>query len=209
MKYLMALTLLFVMNSSYGRIVEGPKVGNGGGAWGCELNQKIEWIEIMDLFEAREEYGLEFENFFQMKYKDIVRFAKIDLQEHVQSGFFKDLDFYIEKVYKSTGFIKSVLRNTEDSFYRLSPEPETCPGGNIKYIQVANFLDEENLYIRKYYWKRLNEINKAALVLHEAIYYVLREKLGDTNSIMTRRIVGLTLSNIDGPELSIEILNLL
>lgn len=201
------MVTLFSMNTTMARDLEGPKVGNGGGAWACKLRNQIKWIEILDLFEAREEFGLEQVDFYDKGFKEIVEFVKTDLQESGQGKFFKDLDFYIKKVYKSTGFIKSVLRDTEDSFYRISPEAETCPGGIVKYIQVANFIDEENLYIRKLYWSRMDEINRAALVLHEAIYFVLREKLGDTNSTRTRRIVGLIFSNIDGPELSLEILS--
>jgi len=74
-----------------------------------------------------------------------------------------------------------------------------CLGGKISYMQLVNFFDDP-LYvlINKYLWesRELNEVDKAALVFHEAIYYMLRVTKSATNSIEARKLVGYIFSDM-------------
>jgi hypothetical protein len=96
--------------------------------------------------------------------------------------------------YLNFQFLKGQKLNpTEDSFEIFYPK--TC-----QVEQIAVYKDQKGsgsfrLYINYDLFKLMDEKNKAALILHEAIYSVLRGRSYDTNSIRTRLLISKIFAN--------------
>lgn len=70
--------------------------------------------------------------------------------------------------------------------------PEGC-----ELVQTLVFQKDGTIKVNKLAWNRLDPLGQAALYLHEAIYWHLRELRQDTNSGRTRRVVSYLLSGGD------------
>ena len=100
-------------------------------------------------------------------------------EESVKKSF---KDFFIE--HKQVQFIPNdqTLVPTDDSM-----EPVVPVGCEIK--QVAVFYSNQLLLVDRNLWLQLTDLDKIGLLVHEYIYYNLREQ-GNVDSRYTRRIVG-------------------
>ena len=106
-------------------------------------------------------------------------------------------------------------RGIRDSVYRINKEKLLIPGDNFKMIaiedshprvtpssagcaieQVAKFSDGDGkIRIIANVWAKLDTTNKAALLIHEALYRGLREN-GEASSDRTRKTVGYIFSGM-------------
>ena len=64
-------------------------------------------------------------------------------------------------------------------------------------VQTLVFHKDGSIKVNKLAWGRLDPLGQAALYLHEAIYWHLREMRQDTNSGRTRRVVSYLLNGGD------------
>ena len=81
------------------------------------------------------------------------------------------------------------LHLTEDAFEVA--EPDNCP-----IEQIVNYQDVNLSYkilINMDLYDKMDNTNKAALILHESFYRLLREDSHEKNSIRTRRAIGLIM----------------
>jgi hypothetical protein len=99
------------------------------------------------------------------------------------------------------------LPNTGDAKLVVAPPKQACVGGNLRYIQLANFLITDNLLLSGKYWEHfaLAEREKAAILLHEVIYRAVRREFGDQNSWRARHLVAMVFSSFPEKKLAGEV----
>lgn len=179
----------------------GPRVGNGGGGWRCFKNQETVWIKSLDLFEAIYEHNLKLEEHFDDQTRALLT-KYLERIEGLDHDFARNLRGELELFEKNKHYVSKVyLENTNDSFARIYPGQELCAGGQIEYVQIINYTQEGRVLIQQDFWQQLSSLDKVALYLHELIYAHLREKFDEKDSIRTRKLVGLILSDIPDQEL--------
>lgn len=174
-------------------------VGNGGGVWTCRSKgtHELRWVQLVDLFEARNEFQL------NIPFKgDLSMEALIDAVE--RKIFRADKDYYaafeehLDGVRARIKFIDDTeLTVINDSLYRGKPAPETCKRGDITYEQLGNYTTDDRLIVDNRLWTNplFKEVDKAAFYVHEALYSLLRQKESVTDSTKARKIVGYLFSD--------------
>lgn len=177
-----------------------PRVGNGGGVWTCEdrSTRSIRWLRFVDLFEAENEFGLNIPqrdgDTWQIVQGTLTAMPIISPNLH-RLILANPVDFeeVIRFIPKSAG-----LTVIEDAAIRVRPLPETCADGYLYYGQLANFTFDGRLLISSKFWhdESFTDTERAALIVHEAVYKALREGMGDKNSSRVRQIVGVLFSDL-------------
>lgn len=189
--------------------IAGPKVGNGGGLWLCRDRESLnyKWIELTDLFEAKNEFGWELKEFkgqtFPEIYLSIVELAR----KNTKLGALIS-KYGVDPIQKLTFIHKyATLTSINDGFYKVRPSAASCSDGYIHYAQLANFTNDGVILVNSSLWAEplLSSRDKAALLVHELVYKVLRDSRGDKNSLPTRAIVAALFSQLNEAELSRQI----
>jgi len=201
MKILLLSTLLLTLTLpawAVDLIPFGDKIGNGGGLWACMVGGEIKKAELVDLFEARAEFNLnvplrEDLTPFQI-FEERQAWTKTNL-----SWLYTKLAFYFNYVNQHHSLADGILRPVDDSLYRLVPRPEECADGEWSYRQFANFTPLGSIIIEKGLWEHpaIRNIDRAALLLHEAVYFWLRREHGETDSARARHVTALLMSDLD------------
>ncbi|MGZ3684407.1 MAG: hypothetical protein ACXVCI_11180, partial [Bdellovibrionota bacterium] len=197
---------LFAINTASARDA-GPGVGGGGGVVLClNPDQSVKSVELVDLVESK----------FYDHTSPSPQLAALPWEEQVKATMnriaFVDPEFYsmlVDRVNFVYTHLDGSLKDTSGTEL-IFPAPQDLSHGRVPPInlgcQVAGaavFNDsatDNNLTISSFLWNHLSEMNKAALVLHEAIYYTHRNiyaNLGrDTtpDSSATRALVGFLFS---------------
>lgn len=186
-----------------------PRVGNGGGVWTCEnrTTKKIRWLRFVDLFEAENEFGFKVANLqggpWEILNDKLIEISEVskNLDRLLQANpvFFDEVIHFLPK--------SSGLTVIEDAQIRVRPLPEQCEDGYLYYGQLANFTFDGRLLISSKYWKdaSFTDVERGALLVHEAVYKALREGLGDKNSSRVRQIVGILFSTLSDSQKSLKI----
>ncbi len=169
--------------------------GGGGRSVVCRNKKgKIKSAELFDFYEGR----------VQHKVKPVISKDSFESQvetmiQRIGKGrepqFTENLRLYANFI---IGLIKSNqmlpdgtgLIPVEDSKHEILP-PKNC-----EYEQLANYTSQNQVLINREIWKKLNNTNKAGLVVHEALYKVFRF-YGATNSKRVRKVVAFTFSGIE------------
>jgi formylglycine-generating enzyme required for sulfatase activity len=206
MKNLKLMTLMTAGFLALTSTAFAEKVGNGGGAWVCrENNGAIRWSELVDLFEAKNEFGLTVSQ-YPGQVKDIVDQIQLRVFK-VNRDLYESLIPYIDHVEylapspSKITYTEDALTIIEDSLYRLAPAQKRCVGGSIQYEQVVNYKNDGLILLQSEIFNSLSNSAKAALVMHEAIYAYRRESTGDDTSVNARRMVGLVFSTLSTEDL--------
>jgi hypothetical protein len=200
---------MFVIGACSLSSLAGDKIGNGGGLWSCEttLHQMTSAV-LVDLFEA-EQHDLQVLPVQGMAQSIAV--DKIKTLGQANVGLANKLDYNLNDVFSKIRFVNAVLEKVDDALYIMEPLPATCPLGEWHYLQFANYTNQNQVLIRKDVWTSavVSELDKAALLVHEAVYRWLRSDYADTNSVRSRRIVGLLFSNLAVEQINKGILELI
>ncbi len=171
-----------------GGISEGTINGGGGQGRLCRVGRN-ETLEILDLFEARsagltllpqpksEKEAFELALDLMVKhFWNPITVPKDQFKEILRTTIKKE---WLDKIrYIEDG---KKLRRMDDTGTLIKDE-------NCESVQIAIF-HEDSLLMDKKLWMQLDYLNRAALWVHEMIYFLEREH-GETNSISTRRLVG-------------------
>lgn len=200
------------------------KTGNGGTAWVCRETlgkksgqsfEKIRWIELQDLFEAREEYGLSLAG-FTGNVDEIVSEARGKLRQ-INGALEARLPPYFERLGNLShqppvvvhGEV-SLLEKTEDVSYRTRPRPESCRGGVIDSdpAQVVNYRHDGTVMVRSDLIASMSTFQIAALVFHEAIYRYLRDLRDVEDSSDVRKVVAYVFSDLSAEEVRHQLFGL-
>lgn len=193
-------SLMFVMASQAAHA--GNEGGNGGGGWVCrDADSKILWTKLVDTFEGREEHEL-------VIHEDPVTPFELqlaDLEKRILKAnpkFYLDLMPRLAKVRALVRIKSSVgMAVIDDAKYRVTPAPESCAGGTLRYEQAAAYVEYPELKktvitVNQQIWNALSETDKAALYLHEAIYLLFREIFKETDSVRTRLASAILLAGV-------------
>ncbi|MGZ3771608.1 MAG: hypothetical protein ACXVCP_16680, partial [Bdellovibrio sp.] len=181
MNYLIFISIFYSITAFAGG---GSDIGNGG--IGIQCNDAV---ELFDLYEGRvlnQDTPVEIPS----SYRD----RALSYANHLTEVTGGDIQFYddTQDILKSLIFLpKGVgLTLTDDANSFIYPK-------DCKLVQILNYRADGFVYIDSELWERLSETGKAAAILHEVIYKVLRTPDylagqiadGDRNSLRTRRIV--------------------
>lgn len=179
---LVGISLLFLATTTFA----GDK-GNGGYAVVCRDNGgPIVSAELLDIYEGR------------ILYKRTYTQDKIHPSAIVASVIerVKDYRYFQEKLKKEITLLEknliyipegNELEPTEDAFPPIKKK-------GCEFEQVANYTDNGELLVSEEIFERFDSVNRAALIIHEAVYSMRRKSAGDTNSQTTRRLVAQLLS---------------
>lgn len=184
MKIILITLSLLISNFAYSA---GVMNGGGGQSVVCrDSGGKIKSAEMLDVFEAREIFGLT-PRTYSGTLDAAVASLKTDLMSTMDQP---DIHLFpiIERVQKNMRLVSSavVLKPIDDA--ALVAVPRDCA-----IEQLAVYVDETLLLVSEEIWNSLNVTNRAALVMHEAIYRL--ERYSDvTDSRRARKIVGHLIS---------------
>lgn len=210
--YLISLAVLSLLSSMINTNMAraGVKIGNGGGAWVCrELSGSIRWSKLVDLFEATDEFDLSLKQ-YPGSTKEVVdqiqnRLAQSDRDlSNAIAPVLHDLD-YLKSNPPSLTYTTHLLQTIDDSLYRIKPSPADCVAGTVAYEQVVNYKNDGLILVDSEIFNSFDSNVQAALILHEAIYKYRRDVAHDTDSVATRRMVGLIFSTLPASSLKTEL----
>lgn len=200
MKILLVVFLLVSANAE-----AGDKIGNGGGLWACRAPDRIVRAELVDLFEAREEFKLNLKAFGKKSADEILREQLVYVRSALPD-LYDEWISHFNYALKNRQLVNAKLRPIEDSLYRIEPAAQTCPEGKWEYTQFANFTEYGQILIQRDLWESpaISELDRAALLFHESLYRWARIRLLDRDSVRARRIVGYLFSTLKPEELRRE-----
>jgi mono/diheme cytochrome c family protein len=182
----------------------GVRIGNGGGAWAClepTAGAPLRWLEVVDLFEARRELGLDLRELRATEVGSAIEEQRLRLVS-IAPEFAAQVAPVLDWVLAHLRFVDGELAEIEDIAYRVRPHQSECRDGQIAYVQLANYRPGSGVLVQRLAWERLDTRQRAALVLHEAVYATLRQLHGDLNSVGARRIVGYLFSDRSAAEIA-------
>lgn len=188
---------LLALSSS---VLAGREAGNGGGAWACiDQDASIRWIKQVDRFEAKNEYNLTLASYQNLGYDEILDELKGKISS-MDKELAKRLEDHFKIIDRELVFVDQKLETVNDIIFRVKPSENSCKDGEVKYLQVANYTDYDQVLIDRnlFFHKHFSEYDRAALLLHEVVYAYRRNFYGDLTSGESRKIVAHLLSNLDG-----------
>ncbi len=183
-----ALSIFLIMMSSL--VYAGDK-GNGGYSIVCRDNEgPITSAELLDIYEGRILYKKSFV-VDQNSVEDLVNVAL----ERVKGWgeFYSILQKEIHLVEKNMILIPegNELEPTDDAFPPIKKK-------GCKFEQLANYTNSGEVLVSQEIFDHLDNVNKAAMFIHEAIYSIRRKILGDTTSQASRKFTAqLMAQNFD------------
>jgi hypothetical protein len=193
--YLIGGLMTYVVASMSGEVLAGDK-GNGGYSVVCRDDSGfINTAELLDIYEGRVLYKRNYA-VDQNSVEDLIEIARIRVSQY--AAFQNKLDKELASIEQNLIFVPvgNELEPTDDAFPAIKKK-------GCKFEQLANYQDSGELLVSQEIYDRLDNVNKAALIVHEAIYSYRRKALGETTSVNTRKLVGqLLAANAD--ELVIE-----
>lgn len=189
------LTALFFTNLAFSQ-GGGQGAGNGGGGWKCiNADKSVRWIKTFDLFEAEHEWDMGIQSSEDApEIQARAAIAALPDTLLLKKILGERLD---EIIGKMPGiFVPGPLPIVTDDIASITPSDRTCKDGTWERVQLAIYWSNGKLEIDKdlYNHPKFSKTDRAALLLHEALYSLLRDSKGqDPNSIRTRMIVGFLL----------------
>jgi len=102
-------------------------------------------------------------------------------------------------------FIEEIPEVGDD--HRDPNDLPACENGRPSYVQVAAYFDlqdDDRIYIHREYFYNMNNISKAALLVHEAIYKTARVLYNHASSVYARKVTGYLFSDMTSNELNLR-----
>mgnify|MGYP001588256115 CR=1 FL=1 len=195
----------------------GSEGGNGGGAWVCRTpHGAIQWLQVVDVYEAalRRDVAAEL---YTGEVREIVDRVMLKLSR-ASRELYEALAPRIDALQALEDHPRSHppiihmpdrLDVIEDALHWLTPETvERCEGGTMAYEQVVNYRNDGDVWVQSTLFQALPTVERAALVVHEAVYAHRRARFQDRDSVNTRRVVGLLFARLTAEELGRELVAL-
>jgi hypothetical protein len=161
--------------------------GNGGYSIVCRDSAgTITSAELLDIYEGRILYKRNFA-VDQNSVQDLIDVATSRLGEW---GLFADkLQKEIALIEQNSIYIPAgnELEPTDDAFPPIKKV-------GCKFEQLANYTNSGEVLISQEIFDRLDNVNKAAMFIHEAVYSIRRKALGETTSQISRKLVAHLIS---------------
>lgn len=184
------LGLMILTISSYA-YSSGGVDGGGGGSIVCRDAQgKITSAEILDLYEGRVQYS-----YIQRISQDSVDKQVEDVVERLSFGRGPSFKSYLMSYARFVSNSKVILPDGT-GLLPVNDANNIIVPKNCQIEQLANFTNQNQVLVNGEIYNALDNTNKAALIVHEALYKIFR-MYGTTNSTRARKSVALGFSNID------------
>ena len=195
----------------------GPGISGGGKGVICrDANRRVISAETLDLWEAREIYGL-----VPKVSAGTLRETVLEAMENLSHSFRADeIESFDNEGKRESGapVIFETMQNHAYPFFKKEGDPSNV---EIRWLRNVNLTPTNDAYdsatpadcaieqiisfgdsgmmsgkmlINKDLWDRLDPTNQAALIVHEAYYKVLRYFNAELSSLRTRRAVGLAFN---------------
>lgn len=170
----------------------GVGIGNGGQSVVCREESKgVVRAEAFDLFEGRALFGYEARTPEKLSAVEVAKFyaKKVDLSLGIANQSQKTVEGKVDFIEKNIRFLPPGvgLKPTGDAKEFVLPK-------DCELVQTVNFRDSLQIFVDSDIWKLLPETSKAALYLHEAIYWQFREMGLEQDSRRTRKAVSYLFS---------------
>lgn len=156
--------------------------GNGGYSVVCRTEQgQITSAELLDIYEGRVIYKRTYA-VNQNSVEDLIDIGRERVAKYAH--FLSKLDREIGLINQNLIFIPegNELESTDDAFPPIKKR-------GCKFEQLANYQDSGEVLVSQEIYDQLDNVSKAALILHEAIYSFRRKALGEITSVNTRKLV--------------------
>jgi hypothetical protein len=185
---ILAQTLVSISFASAGGV-------DGGGGIGVACNTRSgTHLELLDLYESQNIYHNELtdkESSLQQEVlKSFTRLLSLDDNPYTQP-YTPDQNFVNHVLTTFNSMIDFIPQNSNLPFTNDATLPILKPG--CQFVQIAIYKSNQRIQLNKSLWDLLDNKNKAALILHESIYYGQRN-IGDLDSDVTRKFVGRVFS---------------
>lgn len=159
------------------------RIGNGGNVVDCSKS-----IQVLDLYEMDEKPKLVFEK--SKSYQEVAEIVLKRLKE-ISTKLGTQYSERLVSIEKDIEFKEGIaLSNTMDSLHIFKPEDKECEIKQTAIRREVTTSTEKKFVIDKKLWNRLDDRNKAALLIHEIVYEHFN-KLGQVTSVKVRKVVGL------------------
>ncbi len=174
------ITAIFCGLLSFGTFA-GNEVGNGGVGFWCPKNQNYLFLDFYEyeLLNPKSKITSSQEDF-----KEIIQ-KKLSLLSKLDSKIAANYSRHAEQIFVKINFLENItLNKTSDSFEVAQPE-----GCEVKQFALQRKRESDHtteFFFDKNIWSKLNETEKAGLILHEIIYDQF-SYLGENNSIKVRK----------------------
>jgi hypothetical protein len=184
----LVLVTFFVTNLPNRAVGIGGMDGSGGKAHVCRPMFWRDSAELFDFYEGRKQFGISV-----ILNDDPVEVQVAQAIARVGRGrgaeFSKLLQQYADVIFPNKQLVtgESALLAIDDSKHVIGPE-EDC-----EFEQIANYTPNNQILINENIWRILDNTNKAGLIVHEALYKVLR-MYGATDSTRTRHAVAMAFA---------------
>ncbi len=194
MRYVSFLIVLL----STSAVFAAPRVNSGGGGWVCRKidSGDVVWVKAADLTKV------EFIQPGKLVEKEGDQWDLLAEQRAYIKRVLPKLDAILEKyplnIREKLRPVPDALNFVPDAELRYKPPVSSCPGGVVSYVQLADTnMDGQVIYSSRVWGlPQFSNFQKAAILLHEEIYYALRQSFGDESSYRTRQIMGLVYAGM-------------
>ena len=181
MKTLFALSFMFFVLMQASLSFAGGSDGGGGKAVVCyffDRPDKIANVELLDLYEGKILENLKINDDYDREPTEILN-AVLD-KAHFQE---QDVRSMIASIHLGFHYLGRGVR-----LKPIGDSNEIFIPANCKIEQIANFQGLSRIFVVKDFWDFLPQSHKAALMLHEALWYIERSA-GSYSSSRARRSV--------------------
>ncbi len=179
--FLLGLTLTFL--NAFAQHEGGGVIGGGGDGIVCREGEEIISVELLDIYEGRILHNRHYDSMESMTVAGALNRAAAKLYSYSDQSSEANATLFRSMLSKFH-FLPSGTRlePINDSGHIFIPP-------NCKIEQVANFYNPEKIFVVSDFYNKMDVLNKAALVVHETLYWF--ERLNKVeNSRYARRVVG-------------------
>jgi hypothetical protein len=190
---LILLLGVFLSSSAFARI----SIGNGGQVVQCKNPDGSVTNEAFDLYEGRSLFGYAYPQDSESLDPAKLALALAGQMDQAQGSIPG-----LHEIDKNT--LANRVKYVLDNMRLLRPGEGLQPTGDTKefiklpancdFEQAINFRDSKRIYASSDIWTALSPVNKAAMLLHEAVYWYLRETGVEVDSRRTRNAVSYIMS---------------
>ena len=193
MKKLLLLMALLPF-AAEARLDSGNTVGNGGQIVSCRTPQGLQSSMAFDLYEGKVLFRYSYDKFKGLDPKVVA----IDLARKIDKSI-GGSPRGLESVEGKTRFVLENLTFLPPGT-GLIATPDTGEfvfPKNCDVVQTINFRSNQKIYVDSDAWNQLDEVSRAALYLHEAVYWHLREGGVEKDSRRARKIVAYLMEGLE------------
>ena len=197
-KSVLSLALIVASLNSF---AEGGGSSGGGGSFVCKIEDPTSRQEIILSAESQDLWEASLKNrviISNENEKDLSRNIIKRLNDLGATRFQSEVAQALETVLSIRDIKPVKLVSLQDSLHWL--ENAVCPAGKADFAPAAIYKGKELVY-SSLVFNKMDNVSKAALNVHEAVYKILRDEYRDKDSLRTRQIVGYLFSDQNSEEI--------